>query len=421
MGATGTPGSGGASSTGGSGGSDTGGSGGSDTGGSGGISSTGGSGNAEPTLAEQYPCDGSTDGYDAVVSGSGSNWTTTTANGSQNHNSMLDAITAAFNAVSGNASNKAKVLVQDSGDVPADIQLRIPSYTVFNVCGTINVVGAISGSDRSPCYARGRTDIDIPHLAVTGGPQYACFFRETNNVHLGVVDIRLNNNGLGIRADNNPQGNNWENSSRNDRRNRGFRIDEIYVQGTSMGVEFYGIEDITIGTVVARNTSEAGLMLNNSRYAEVGLVDGQGVSPNAGYAVFRMANDNGRNWDDNDNTHPFTIHVGKVIARSSGGPDGRGIFCLTRSGGVVIDEIDIEGTANHSIYLQECTNVVIGNPNTQSRVHASGAILLRPPSANITFENLAITSTNLTIDQDCPANLVWKNVTHNGTPVTTCQ
>lgn len=409
--------------TGGSGGTDVNGSGGdgSDVNGSGGNSGTGGSGGGGPTLADQYPCDGTTDGYDAVVSGSGSNWTTVTASGSQSHGSMLDAINAAFNGVNGTASNKGKVLVQSDGDIPADVQLRIPSYTVFNVCGTINVVGPANGSDRSPCYARGRTDIDIPHITIIGSPQYGCFFRETNNVHMGVVDIRLDNNGLGVRADNNPSapGGSYENSTRNDRRNHGFRIDEIYVEGTSMGVEFYGIEDITIGSVVARNISEAGLMLNNSRSVEVGLVDGEGVSPNAGYAVFRMANDNGRNWDDN--THPFSIHVGKVIARASGGPDGRGIFCLTGSGGVTIDEIDVEGTSNHSIYLQDCTNVVIGNPSTQSRVHASGAILLRPPSANLSFENLSITSTNLTIDQGCPTNLTWKNVTRNGAAVTTCQ
>jgi len=370
-------------------------------------------------LADEYPCDGSTDGYDAVVTGSGSSWS---VNG-QGYGSLFDALRAAMGSGGISPSDMRTVLLQDSGDVPANAQVRIPSNTVFNACGTINVVPPTGGSDQSPCYARGASNIVIPHITITGAAQYGCFFRDVDDIQIGIADIRLEG-GLGMRFDNNPAGNNWGNSTSNAARRSGVRIDEVYVEGTSMGVEFYGIEDITIGTVVARNTSEAGLMLNNSFNVDVDLVDGRFVSPNAGYAVFRMANDNGKDWDSG--THPMNIHVRKVIARESGGSNGRGIFCVTDSGGVTIDEVDLESTASTSIWLEWCTNVRIGNPTTPSRIHDSGEALISygtdtRRSNDLVFENIAITQTNISFNHDCPPNIDWIDVTRDGVPVTTCE
>src|SRR5690606_35632755 len=154
---------------------------------------------------------------------------------------------------------------------------------VLNVCGTIDVTGTGSG-DMAPVYARDRTDIEIPNLSVTGSPNYGMFFRNVNNIHLGNIDLRLSG-GLGIRVDNHA----------GDRANkaRNLRIDNVYVEGTSNhGVETYGVDEITIGTVVARNTGYAGLLLNDSTNAEVGLVDAEGAGTGTGYAAFRMANRN---------------------------------------------------------------------------------------------------------------------------------
>lgn len=367
-----------------------------------------------------YPCDGNTAGYDAVVTGSGASWS---VNGAGNHTSLLAAMRAALG--SGGASENAKrtVLLVDDGTVPADEQLRIGSNTVLNACGTITVVDPTGGSDRSPIYARSASHIDIPHLTVRGKAQYGAFFRETEHVHLGVADIRLEG-GLGMRIDNNPGGNDWANSASNSARKSGYQLDDVYVENVSHGVEFYGIRDITIGKVVARNTSQAGLMLNNSVDIEVGLVDGQGVSPNAGYAVFRMANDNGKDWDSG--THPLSIHVGKVVARESGGSNGQGIFCLTDSGGVTIDEVDLENTASSSIWLEWCTNVRIGTATTPSRIVNSGNFMISygtetRMSNDLVFENIAITGTNINFNQDCPPNIDWINVTRNGSPVSECE
>jgi len=366
-----------------------------------------------------YPCDGSTEGYDAIVTGSGSNWT---VNGSGNHASLLLAMRAALGSGGTSENDKRTVLLVDDGTLPSNEQLRVSSNTVLNACGTITVVDPTGGSDRSPIYARGASHIDLPHLTLRGNAQYGCFFREAEHVHIGIADIRLEG-GLGIRIDNNPGGNDWGNSSNNAARVAGFQFDDVYVENVSMGVEFYGVEDITIGKVVARDTSEAGLMLNNSVDAEIGLVDGERVSPNAGYAVFRMANDNGKDWDTE--THPMNIHVGKVIARDSGGSNGQGIFCLTDSGGVTIDEVDLEDTASNSIWLEWCTNVQIGNASTPSRIVNSGNVMISygtdtRMSNDLVLENIAISGTNINFNQECPPNIDWINVTRNGAAVSEC-
>ena len=61
------------------------------------------------------------------------------------------------------APPKQSVLVQGSGSMSANTRVSVASYTVLNVCGTINVTGTGSG-DQAPIYARGQRDIEIPHV-----------------------------------------------------------------------------------------------------------------------------------------------------------------------------------------------------------------------------------------------------------------
>jgi hypothetical protein len=296
-----------------------------------------------------YPCDGNTSGYNAVMTKSGSTWTVVNG-GSQRYSGsdMQAALTAAYSSLSSGRSSKQSILVQGSGDIPATAQLSIPSYTILNVCGTINVSGNPSGSDRSPLYARSRRDIDIPNLKMTGSSQYGLFFRETNNVHLGQIDLRLTSSaGIGIRADAGPNASTVTTFSTN------FAID--YVYGSGMGshiVETYGIDGVDIGTVEGDDVGECGLLLNRSINAEVGLVTCNDCATGTGYAAFRVANDVGKV----GSSYPAgNIHVGKVVARGG----GRGIFSVSGCGGLTIDEIDIANTGNTSILLQNTYDTTI--------------------------------------------------------------
>src|SRR5690606_24703669 len=108
--------------------------GGSGAGGGSGAASSGGGSSGGSALADEYPCDGSTDGYDAVVTGSGSSWS---VNGGGGHGSLLAALRAAFGSGGPSSSDKLTVLLVDDGTIPANEQLRIHSNTLFNACGTI--------------------------------------------------------------------------------------------------------------------------------------------------------------------------------------------------------------------------------------------------------------------------------------------
>lgn len=342
------------------------------------------------TSDSPYPCDGSTDGYDEVV--------------------MLDGgdakgpVESAFGRLSGGRSQKESVLVLGNGTVAANARINVPSYTLVNFCGTIDVVGSPSG-DNAVVYGRGVRDIEIPNITITGSPAYGIFFRESQNLHFGQVDIRVSS-GLGLRVDSGP---NYSVRAQN------VRIDDVYVEGTTNhGVETYGVDGLTIGTVVARNVGYSGLLLNQSTDAEVGLVDGDDVAAGQGYAVFRMANNNG----EKNGAYPMNIHVGKVIARGG----GRGIFCVTESGGATIDEIDIEDTGNNSILIESCYNITIGSESAQSRVANSGELRTAkrsdlPAPADILFQNIAVTGTSVREDP-CVDTVDWSNVSEDGSLIT---
>jgi len=309
---------------------------------------------------------------------------------------MQQALSAAYGSLTSGRTAKQSILVQGSGDVPATAQLSIPSYTILNVCGTINVSGTPSGSDRSPMYARNARDIEIPNLKMTGAPQYGLFFRQTNNVHLGQIDLRLSSSaGIGIRVD---SGGNAQSTTDF---NENLTID--YVYGSGMGshiVETYGIRNIKIGTVEGKDVGECGLLFNRSINAEVALVTCTDCATGTGYAAFRVANSVGKVGSD---FPAGNIHVGKVYARGG----GRGIFSVSGSGGLTIDEIDIANTGNGPILLQNAYNTSIA---AKSGTVSGGLVQISndtdntnsgtyPPSKNVALKNLTL-SNGASVRQD---------------------
>jgi hypothetical protein len=333
---------------------------------------------------------------------SGSTWTVT--NGTQRYSGtdMEAALRAAYSSLSSGRTSKQSILVQGSGDIPATSQVVIPSYTILNVCGTINVSGTPSGSDRSPIRSSNARDIDIPNLTMTGSPQYGLFFRGTNNVHLGRIDLRLTRSaGIGIRADTSG------NAGSDTNFNTNFQIDYVYGSGMSSHiVETYGISGITIGRVEGNDVGESGVLLNRSINANIDLVSCTGCATGTGYATFRMANNNGVM---NGGTGTVNIVVRSVVARGG----GRGIFSVSGSGAARIDHVDIQDTGNNSILLENASNVTVGNSTQQSRVANSGQLRIAGTSSNITIQNIAVSGTSIS-ESPCATNSTWINV--NGAP-----
>ncbi|MEX3100772.1 MULTISPECIES: hypothetical protein [unclassified Streptomyces] len=332
--------------------------------------------------------------YQAEAVLSGSTWTARRGSSvSYTGTDMRAAMQAAVNSLTANRTSKERVVVRGSGNIAANSRVSLPSYTVLDVCGTINVTGGGSG-DQAPVYSRGTRDIEIQHLNLTGSPLYGIFLRNVQNVVLGQLDMRLSA-GLGVRIDNRGNTAEWT---------RNVRIDNVFVSGASShAVETYGVDGLTVGTVTARNVGESGLLLNQTVNANVTKVDADGAGTGTGYAAFRMANRNGRI----GSSYPTNIRVGEVVARGG----GRGVFCVSESGGAVIDRISLTNTGNNAVLIENCYNV---NLAAQSgTVSGGGEIRLAarsefPNNADILVQNLTVTNSRIT-ENPCGTNTTFRN------------
>jgi hypothetical protein len=341
---------------------------------------------------------------DAEVVANGNGWLASN-DGSTVYNgpSMLDAMRAAVASLTVGRTWQERVVVRDSGTIPANRSVDLPDHTSLESCGTIHVSGTPTG-DNAVVRGRNVTNVSVPHLQVTGAPWFGVFIRNGSNIHLGQIELRLTG-GLGVRIDNH---------ANRAVRVRDVRIDHVYVEGTNNhGVETYGVDGLTIGTVIARNTGFAGLLLNDTIHATVELVDGVGAGTGTGYAAFRMANRNGRVGND----YPTNIRVGQVIARGG----GRGIFCVSESGGVTIERVDIAQTGSNAILIENCYNVRIATlgGTVRDRDIRIAARSEFPASRDVTIENLTVTNSAIT-ENPCAVNLVLRNNTLVNSPVNRC-
>jgi hypothetical protein len=317
---------------------------------------------------------------------------------------MLSAMRAAVNSLTPGRTSKQRVVVRGSGTVPANASLDLPSYTVLDVCGTITASGT-TGANHAPIRIRGVRDVEVQNATIAGAPYFGIFIRNSDNVTLGQISMPLSG-GLGIRIDNH------DNRSV---RSRNIRIDNATVSGAgSHAVETYGVDGLTVGTVTARNVGESGLLIQDTINASISRVDGENVGTGTGYAVFRMANRNGRVGDG----YPTNIRVGEVIARGG----GRGIFCVSESGGVVIDRVNISNTGNNSILIENCYNVTIAGQSGTVSGGGEIRIAARTEFANtrdVTIQNLTVTNGALR-ESPCGVNIVWRNLTLVNSTRNTC-
>lgn len=155
-------------------------------------------------------------------------------------------------------------------------------------------------------------------------------------------------------------------------------------------------------------------MLNDTTNAEVGLVDSVNSGAGTGYAAFRTANRNGRI----NNAYPTNIRVGQVIARTG----GRGTFCVSESGGLVIDRVDIASTGGNAILLENCYNVNIAA--VSGTINGGGEIRIAARtefanSSQINFENLTITS-NRIVESPCADSSTYSNISPSSAVPTNC-
>ncbi|MFF5311226.1 hypothetical protein [Streptomyces massasporeus] len=343
--------------------------------------------------------------YQAEAVQSGGNWTARRGGSTvYTGTDMRAAVQAAVNSLTSGRTSKERVVVRGSGSVSAGSRISLPSYTVLDVCGTIDVTGSGSG-DQAPVYSRGTRDVEVQNLKLTGTPLYGIFLRNVQNVVLGQIDMRLTR-GLGVRIDNRGDTSQWT---------RNVRIDDVYVSGASShAVETYGVDGITIGTVTARNVGESGLLLNQTINAKVTKVDAENAGTGTGYAAFRMANRNGRVGSG----YPTNIRVGEVVARGG----GRGVFCVSESGGAVIDKVTLSNTGNNSVLIENCYNVSLAAQS--GTITGGGELRLAarsefPNNKDITIQNLTVTNSAIR-ESPCGENTTFRTITRVNSSQSIC-
>ena len=324
-------------------------------------------------------------GGDAIVTGSQSTGFTTTYHGQTVYQGDLYiiAIWEAIGALDPNRTSQQKVSVMASAWI-GDNAIDLPSHTAFEVCGTMDV-GHAPG--KGAVQAIGAVDVSIPRMNMTGNPYFGMRFADVHGLHLGDIDMNLSG-GLGIRFERDLPG------------STDVVMDDVYVSGAgSHAVETWNIDGFQIGRVTARDVGESGLLIQNSTNGWVGTVDGSNVGAGTGYATFRMANNNGQEADGGYDTN---IWVDNVISRGG----GRGVFCVSQSGGVVIEHVDLAGNGNSSVLIENCYNVSIRSGTVNGGGEVRVAARSEFPNTRDVWIFLEVNNTSVR-ESPCGDNVNW--------------
>ncbi|KAF9885078.1 hypothetical protein FE257_000718 [Aspergillus nanangensis] len=292
----------------------------------------------------------------------------------------LAAITAGLEGI----SSGQRLSVIASGAIGTGT-ISVGSGITFEGCGTIDA--GFNEGGRGAIESLDTDGAQIPYLTMTGNPYFGMRFYGTSGLSLGQITMNLSG-GLGIRFE------------RDEAANTDVSMDVITVTGAgSHAVETWNIDGLTINSVVATDVGECGLLLQSTTNAQVGSVEGENVAAGTGYATFRMANANGRLADGSYETN---VYVDSVVSRGG----GRGVFCVSESGGVEIGSVDLSDNENNAILIENCYGVSI----LGGTVNGGGEVRI---SARDEFENTSDISITLEVNSNtvnespCADNMTW--------------
>lgn len=283
-----------------------------------------------------------------------------------------------------------RVTVRASGSIGAST-IVVTSGKIFEVCGTMNTVFR---NGRGAIEIINQNDVSIPYLTMTGNPYFGLRISGTRNLNLGEITMNLSG-GLGIRFD------------RDAAQNYNVRMGTIRVNGAgSHAVELWNIDGLNIGSVIASNVGESGLLMQRTINARVGYVEGNNVGAGTGYATLRFANNNGQLANGQYTT--TNVFIDRVYSRGG----GRGIFCVSMSGAAEIRWIDLANNGNNAVLIENCYNLAIRdgviNGGGEVRVAARSEF---PNTSGIFFE-VQVDNTSVR-ESPCAENIYW-GLTGNG-------
>ncbi|WP_226022726.1 hypothetical protein [Halomicrobium salinisoli] len=299
----------------------------------------------------------------ARITETGDEYTLSGIDGSYRSSDLASAIDFALGRLSPGRSSRERIVVDASGRVSERITL--PSNVALEFNGTITADGVI------PLYADRAESITIRGYDLEGSPAMGMRIRRADDVVIDDVTMDVDS-GIGIRIDDGYNDGTPETTTN-------VEIGTVEVAGTgSHGVETYGVEGIDVGTVRTTDTGGCGLLLNNTADATIERVDATRADEGGGYAGFRCANDAGPN-----------VTVERVDAVAC----GRGVFTVSGSEGITIEEVHLEDNGGNLI--QDSRDVTIGGGAIVGTGGSGVRIDSRssedhPHTRNVTVENVEI-------------------------------
>lgn len=211
--------------------------------------------------------------------------------------------------------------------------ISLVDYETYDFGGRTINGSNITDNGLFRCF--GRRGVTIKNVTVTGSPRYALIARGCSSFTIENFHMVDNPNSIGgIRFDQGTE-------------NKTVTINGVTADNQGgHALELWDVNGFTIGDFYAEDTSKCGLLVNRSRNGSIAKVTGWRNNQYGGYATMRFANNAGPN-----------LSVSKVFSRDS----GRGLFTVTGSSGITVNNVDIYRSYNEGIYIQDGYDVQVLN------------------------------------------------------------
>ncbi len=177
---------------------------------------------------------------------------------------------------------------------------------------------------------RAGANVGASNITIAGGTPFGMYFRSCTGQTFSGISGR---GGITMRIDNcaGGAGTNFSAGSPN------------CTASSNHGVETYGINGVTFGTITATDRSGGcGLMLNRGQTSSGSNVNGTRCNYGAGYAAFRAGTSIGAT-------------IGTVRAVSC----GRGIFTLVNAGDITVNTLNADDCSGIGVWLESSYNTKI--------------------------------------------------------------
>ncbi len=283
------------------------------------------------------------------------------------------SLAAAINNCIGTGNREVHVLV--GGTLSEQINLQ-PGLTLY--CHNVTFNKNHSGYG---FFRDGAGPIKIYDMTLNNNSNMGIRTSRASDIY--IQNVKIYGGSIGIRIDSHPS-RPYED---------GRWVYNVHVQdcrfenGSSHGVETYGVDNFKAYGIVARNMGECGVLLNKTINGTIGTVDAYRCSYGGGYAGLRFANTCSQ------------VTADKLIAREC----GRGYFVLTGSNNCHLNNAQITDCTNIGIWLENVTNCSVKAGCTNSGVAVTGSgsyanVASSCSGGNVTYYRIQNRATGLFLD-----------------------